>query len=363
MDNTNQRKALINTEIALFLRGLIIGKVLTIIVIGGLLWWFLKPNVFSRNTINSSSAQNVNSISDNNASKNASNFQTVADVPTDSFNYGGSTAWASIRQLVDSQIQNARSELKLHYVDPVNGSPGSSSGIRMLLDGKLDFAQSSRPLTDEEQATAKERGFTLEQRQVGRDGIAVVVNPSLNVPGLTVDQLQQIYLGKITNWNQVGGPNLPITAFSQRPEDADTVIFPNNSDLKGQALGSNVQYVYSATEAVRQLSKTPGGVYYASARSVVFQCSVKALPLGQTSSQLIPPYQKPMVSPEQCPRRRNQLNTEAIKNGSYPMIANLFVIIKQNKGPEQQVGDVYANLLLTDQGQKAIEQAGFVRVP
>ncbi|MBN3906603.1 MAG: substrate-binding domain-containing protein [Nostoc sp. NMS1] len=357
MGNTNQKKALINSEMALFLRGLIIGKVLTVIVIGGLLWWLLKPNLLSRNSVNSSSNQNFKTVSNT-----ASSFQTVADVPTASFNYGGSTAWASIRQLVDSQIQSDRPEVQLRYVDPVNASPGSSSGIRMLLDGKLDFAQSSRPLTDEEQAMAKERGFTLEQRQVGMDGIAVVVNPSLKVSGLTVDQLQQIYLGKITNWNQVGGPNLPITPLSQRPEDADTVIFSSNSDLKGQALGSNVQYVYSTTEAVRQLSKIPGGVYYGSARSVVPQCSVKALPLGQTAGQLIPPYREPIVSPEQCPRQRNQLNTEAIKNGSYPIIANLFVIIKQNKGREQQIGDAYTKLLLTDQGQRAIEQAGFVAV-
>ncbi|MEH2055976.1 MAG: substrate-binding domain-containing protein [Nostoc sp.] len=356
MDNTNQRKALINSEIALFLRGLIIGKVLTLMVIGGLLWWLLKPNLLSRNSADSSN-QNANAVSNN-----TSNFQTVADVPPASFNYGGSTAWASIRQLVDSQIQSARPELQLRYLDPITGSPGSSSGIRMLLDGKLDFAQSSHPLTDEEQAMAKERGFTLEQRQVGMDGVAVVVNPSLKVSGLSVEQLQQIYLGQITNWNQVGGPNLPITAFSQRPEDADTVIFTRNSNFKGQALGSNVQYVYSTTDAVRQLSKTPGGVYYASARSVVFQCSVKALLLGNTSGQLIPPYREPMVSPEQCPRQRNQLNTQAIKNGSYPMIANLFVIIKQNKGREQQIGNAYANLLLTDQGQRAIEQAGFVGV-
>ncbi|MEH1931456.1 PstS family phosphate ABC transporter substrate-binding protein [Nostoc sp.] len=355
MDNTNPKKALVNTEIGLFLRGLIIGKVLTLIVIGGLLWWLLKPNLLSRSSVNSSANQSSNTGT-------TSTFQTVADVPTNSFNYGGSTAWASIRQLVDSQIQSDRPELQLRYLDPVNGSPGSSSGIRMLLDGKLDFAQSSRSLTDQEQAIAKERGFTLEQRQVGMDGIAVVVNPSLNVSGLTVEQLQQIYLGQITNWNQIGGPNLPITPLSQRPEDADTVIFPNNSDLKGQAFGSNVQYVYSTTDAVRQLSKTPGGVYYASARSVVFQCSVKALLLGRTSGQLIPPYREPMVSPEQCPRQRNQLNTQAIKNGSYPMLANLFVVIKQNKGREQQIGDAYAKLLLTDQGQKAIQQAGFVGV-
>ncbi|MDZ8028457.1 MAG: PstS family phosphate ABC transporter substrate-binding protein [Nostoc sp. SerVER01] len=358
MDNTNQRKTLINGEIALFLRGLIIGKVLTLMVIGGLLWWLLKPNLLSRNSANSySSNQNLNI-----SSSGGSNFQAIVDVPSGSFNYGGSTAWASIRQLVDSQIQSDRPELQLRYVDPTKNSPGSSSGIRMLLDGELDFAQSSRPLTDEEQAIATQRGFTLEQRRVGIDGIAVVVNPSLKVPGLTVEQLQQIYSGQITNWEQVGGPNLPIVPLSQRPENADTVIFSSNNNSKGQAFGSNVQYVYSTTEAVRQLSKIPGGLYYASARSVVPQCSVKALPLGRTSSELIAPYRKPLVSPENCLRQRNQVNTEAIRNGSYPITADMFVIIKQNKGQEQQIGDAYAKLLLTEQGQKAIEQAGFVAV-
>ncbi|MBX9257100.1 substrate-binding domain-containing protein [Desmonostoc muscorum CCALA 125] len=358
MDNTNQKKALINGEIALFLRGLIIGKVLTLMVIGGLLWWLLKPNLLSRGSADSYSSNQSLKI----PSSGGSTFQTITDVPTGSFNYGGSTAWASIRQLVDSQIQSDRPELQLRYVDPAKNSPGSSSGIRMLLDGQLDFAQSSRPLTDEEKAIATQRGFTLEQRQVGIDGIAVVVNPSLKVPGLTVDQLQQIYSGQITNWEQVGGPNLPITPLSQRPENADTVIFSSNNNSKGQASSSNVQYVYSTTDAVRQLNKTPGGVYYASARSVIPQCSVKALPLGRTSGELIPPYREPLVSPENCLRQRNQVNTQAIKNGSYPITAEMFVIIKQNKGREQQIGDTYAKLLLTEQGQQAIEQAGFVGV-
>lgn len=356
MDNTNQGKSLIKGDIGIFLRGLIIGKVLTLMVIGGLLWWLLKPELLSRNNTDSAS-NNINSTS-----STQSTFNSLTDIPTDSFNYGGSTAWAPIRQVVDSQILSARPEIKLRYLDPVNASPGSSAGIRMLLDGKLDFAQSSRPLTEQEQAIAKERGFTLEQRQVGVDGIAVVVNPSLKVPGLTVDQLQQIYSGQITNWNQVGGPNLAITPFSQQSENTDTTVFSQNSDFKQPALGSNVKYVYSTTDAIRQLGKTPGGIYYASARAVVPQCSVKPLPLGRTADDLVSPYREPLVSPEQCPRQRNQVNTEAIKNGSYPITSNLFVIIKQNNGQEQKAGDAYAKLLLTDQGQQAIEQAGFVAV-
>ena len=355
MDHTNRKKLLISSEIALFLRGLIIGKVLTILVIGGLFWLLVRPRLWvSSNTVSSQSS--------NTASINTSGFGTVANMPIGSFKYGGSTAWAPIRQLVDSQIQNDRPELQLRYVEPTNSSPGSGSGIRMLIDGQLDFAQSSRPLTTTEYTTAKQRGFTLEQRQVGIDGIAVVVNPSLKVPGLTINQLQQIYLGQITNWKLLGGPDLPITPFAQRPQDADIVKFSDKKDLQNQAFSSQVQYVYSTTEALRKVSKTPGGLYYASARTVVPQCSVKSLPLGHTPTELIPPYREPKVPTEECLHKRNQLNTEAIKNGSYPLTTNLFVIIKHNNGREQQAGEGYARLLLTDQGQKAIEQAGFIGV-
>ena len=340
----------------MLIRGLIIGKVLTLVVVGGLFWWMVRIGVFRV-------AYSASNQSSNIASTTAmSTFQAVTDIPSGSFNYGGSTAWAPIRQLVDSQIQSDRPEMQLRYINPANGSPGSSSGIRMLLDGQLDFAQSSRPLTDEEYAIARQQGLTLEQRPVGIDGIAVVVNHSLKVPGLTVDQLQQIYRGKLTNWRQVGGPDLPITPFSQRPEDADIAIFSEKSVLPKQPFGSNVQYIYSTTEALRKVSTIPGGLYYASARTVVPQCSVKPLPLGSTSNQLIPPYREPLVPQQQCQRQRNQLNTKAFKNGSYPISSNLYVIIKQNQGRSQQAGVAYATLLLTDQGQKAIEQAGFLRL-
>ncbi|WP_026082419.1 PstS family phosphate ABC transporter substrate-binding protein [Mastigocladopsis repens] len=357
MNHTNQKKLVINGEIALLLKGLIIGKVLTLLVIGGLFWWLLRPRIWVSSNPSSLAIQ-----SSNTASMTMFAFQTIADIPVGSFKYGGSTAWAHIRQLVDSQIQNAHPQLQLRYVEPTNSSPGSGSGIRMLLDGQLDFAQSSRPLTTEESTIAKQRGFTLEQRQVGIDGIAVVVNSSLNVAGLTIDQLQQIYLGQITNWKQVGGPDLPITPFAQRPEDADTMIFSSNKDLKNQAFSSQVQYVYSTTQALRQISKTPGGLYYASARTVVPQCSVKPLALGHTPNQLIPPYREPKVQPQECLHKRNQINTEAIKDGSYPLTTKLFVIIKHNNAREQQAGEAYARLLLTDEGQKAIEYAGFIGV-
>ena len=353
-----KRKPLINEELGVFVRGLVIGKVLTLMVIGGLFYWMLKSHLFSSISADSSS-EKLSNI----ASPTASTFRSITSVPPGLFNYGGSTAWAPIRQMVDSQIQGEHPELKLQYVNPTNESPGSSSGIRMLLNGQLDFAQSSRPLTPSELTTAQQSGFTLAARQVGSDAIAVVVNPSLPVSSLTINQLQQIYQGQITNWKLLGGADLPITPFSQRREDADTVVFSGDKSFALPVSSPNVQYVHSATEALRLVNKTPGGLYYGSARALVPQCMVKPLSLSSgTSTPAIPPYLEPLVPPQECPHQRNRINTEAIKNGSYPITSNLYVIIKQNKEKSEQAGDAYAKLLLTNQGQQAIEQAGFIGV-
>ncbi|AFY36013.1 PstS family phosphate ABC transporter substrate-binding protein [Calothrix sp. PCC 7507] len=356
MTNDSRKSVPLSQDALQMIRGLVIGELVTVAIIGGL-WLWLRPRL----QIGVDGSSGSNQGADKASAVAASNFNTVTDVPIGSFNYGGSTAWAPIRQFVDSQIQFMRPELQLRYVNPPDGmSPGSGSGISMLLNGKLDFTASSRPLTQAESDIARQRGFTLGQHQVGIDGVAVVVNPNLQVSGLTIDQLEQIYLGQITNWKQVGGPDLTITPFSLPPENADIVLLSGKQVLDKQALGSQVQFVYSTTEALRLVNQTPGGLYYASARGIVHQCLVKPLPLGVTSGQLILPYREPLVSPNQCPQKRNQLNTEAIKNGSYPITTKLFVIIKQNKGREQQVGEAYTRFLQTDQGQRAIEQAGFV---
>ncbi|MFM7354496.1 MAG: phosphate ABC transporter substrate-binding protein, partial [Microcystis aeruginosa] len=59
-------------------------------------------------------------------------------------------------------------------------------------------------------------------------------------------------------------------------------------------------------------------------------------------------------------QKRNQLNELAFQKGEYPITRRLFVIIKQNGQLDEQAGEAYANLLLTDQGQELIKKAGFV---
>ncbi len=289
-------------------------------------------------------------------------FSRVENVPSGEFAYGGSAAWNLIRRVVNPVLQAARPEFKLRYTLPASGIPSSSEAIRMLLDNQLVFANTSDPLPGRVYQETLKRGYTITKITIALKGIAIVVHPELNIPGLTVTQLKDIYTGKITNWNQVGGPNLAITPYSLPAKDSGIAEFFDHFVMEDLPFAENVTFVPTTTSAVRQVARNFGGIYYGSAPEVIGQCTLKPLPIGHHSDELIPPYQEPLVPPSECPERRNQLNLTAMQTGQYPLLQPLFVAVKRDGRVNEQAGEAYANLLLTDQGQELIRQAGFIPI-
>ncbi|NEQ22114.1 MAG: PstS family phosphate ABC transporter substrate-binding protein [Microcoleus sp. SIO2G3] len=348
---------------------LIVALLITVGLIGGGLWWLRQQPGGIAGLINggNNSASPTPTDSPTPAptavtpTASGNNFSSVANVPSGLFNYGGSTSWAPIRSTIDPQMTAAFSNFQLRYTDPVSGQAGSATGIRMLLDNQLAFAQSSRSFSAQENQEAQQRGFALKAIPVAIEGIAIAVHPDLNLPGLTIEQLRGIYTGTITNWSQVGGPNLPITAFSRRVEDSGTVEFFVENVLGGTSLGASVRSIGTTTEALRAVASDRGGIYFASAPEVVGQCTVKPLAIGRQAGQFVAPYQGEIFLSPQCPGQRTQLNIDALRN-NYPLTRQLFVIVKQNGQADQQAGEAYANLLLTSQGQDLLRQAGFVPI-
>ncbi|EDX72320.1 hypothetical protein MC7420_989 [Coleofasciculus chthonoplastes PCC 7420] len=336
---------------------LVLALLITLGLVGGGVWWFSRES----DLINTNRQVKVNRQSPE-QSQQVKTFAQVEGVPEGLFSYGGSTTWAPIREVVDPAIQTVWPQFRLRYTDPTTGAPGSGTGIKMLLNNQLAFSQSSRPLKQEEYEQAQQRGFTLKEIPIAIDGIAVAVNPDLQIPGLTITQLKDIYTGKITNWNQVGGTDLPIIPYSRRPEEGGTIEFFMDNILEGEEFGATVEFIRTTTQALRVLADNPGGIYYASAPEVVPQCTIKSLPIGRKPDELVPPYQEPFVPLSQCPGQRNQLNKQAFQSGSYPITRRLFVIVKQNGQLDEQAGEAYARLLLANQGQDLISQAGFVRL-
>jgi phosphate transport system substrate-binding protein len=342
----------------------LIGALLiTIGLIGGGVWLIGKRGDLSQRPLGGdhktgSQSQGSGSQTDNRAA--IANFTQVQNVPTGRYNYGGSTSFAPIRLAVDAAIQAARPEFQLRYVDPVGSSASSSAGIRMLLNRQLDFAQSSRPLKQSDQQQAQSLGVKLQEMPVAIDGIAVAVNPSLRISGLTIDQLKAIYRGEVRNWQAFGGPNQPITPLSRKMGSGGTVDFFQETVLAGEPLGRNVELVSTTTQALQRIGSTPGAIYYASAPEIVPQCTISPIAIGRSQNELVVPYKEPFVPSNQCPNQRNQLNEAAMRSGSYPLTRNLYVIWKEDNGRSQQAGQAYVQFLQTQQAHDLLLQAGFM---
>jgi phosphate transport system substrate-binding protein len=105
---------------------------------------------------------------------------------------------------------------------------GSGEGIKALIDQSTNIATSSREIKEGEIALAKSKGVNPTAAVVAIDAIVPIVNPKNRVKDLTIDQLSQIYQGKIANWKEVGGDDLQIVAVSR---DSSSGTFESWSEL------------------------------------------------------------------------------------------------------------------------------------
>ncbi|PIG93434.1 PstS family phosphate ABC transporter substrate-binding protein [Gloeocapsopsis sp. IPPAS B-1203] len=285
-------------------------------------------------------------------------YKTLAEVPNvpqGVFNYGGSPTLAPLRSPgIVSAISQSQRQFQLRFVEPVGTPQGSAAGIKMLLDGELSFALSSRPLKEDEIALAKARGFALEQIPIAIDGITFFVHPRNPIVGLNLAQLQDIFSGRISNWKSVGGSALPITAYSFTPQVSGTADVVQQRVLAGREFGKNVQAVATATEAILKVAANPGAIGYSSASVVVGQETIYPIPVSIAAGEM---FITPFVGINET-----VLNKTAFTNGSYPLTRRLFAIVKRDGRLDEQAGVSYVNLLTTDEGQKLVEQAGFVPI-
>ena len=102
---------------------------------------------------------------------------------------------------------------------------GSGTGIAALVNGTVDIANASRKIKDEETAEAQTNGVTPVEHIIARDAIAVIVNPNNPVNELTLQQISDIYSGKYTNWQDVGGEDRPIVKLSRETNSGTHVYF------------------------------------------------------------------------------------------------------------------------------------------
>ena len=279
-------------------------------------------------------------------------YQTIASVPNvpdGLFIYGGATAFAPLRSAsILEKLTEAQPHFQLVYTEAASQKQGSATEIKRLINGEISFAESSRPLQESELEAARKRGLALKQIPIAIDGIAFYVNPQLPLSGLSLSQVKEIFTGNLVNWKEIGGPNLPITPFSLAPQTSGTAAVLEQV-LVGEAFGQ-LQIVKNTTNSIREVAQTPGGIGYATASLVVDQETVKPLALSKMGEASVSPA---------AGSDTNKVNVAAFTDGSYPLTRKLYIIVKEDGSVDEQAGIAYANLLLSDEGQRLLEQVGF----
>jgi phosphate transport system substrate-binding protein len=132
---------------------------------------------------------------------------------------------------------------------------GSGAGIQAVLEGRCDIGLSSRALTESEKEN-------LNYSVVALDAIAVIVNPENPVSNLTSQQLADIYTGKITDWQELGGESSPIVKIGREAASGTRDGFETATATTD--LCKYTQELTSTGDVVQTVSSNPNAIGYAS---------------------------------------------------------------------------------------------------
>lgn len=240
----------------------------------------------------------------------------------------------------------AENFMKLHKGSRVTVTGGGSGvGISSLLDGTTDIAMASRSIKFSEKMDLKKSHKTLREAVVAYDALAVVVNPSNPITNLTRAQLEAIFRGKVTNWNQVKdpvtkrrGPNMKIIVYS-RETSSGTYEFFKTSVLKEKNYMAGVLSMPATGAIIQSVSQTKGAIGYVGMAYV--NRHVKAIKVSYDNRHFVYP------------------SMATGRNHTYPIIRELYYYYTADK--EKRVKP-FIKYLLSGAGQKIVMKTGYVPV-
>ncbi|MHB8829357.1 MAG: phosphate ABC transporter substrate-binding protein [Syntrophales bacterium] len=210
---------------------------------------------------------------------------------------------------------------------------GSGEGIKALVDKMANIANMSRAAKKKEIDLGKAKGVEVYQNVVAIDAIVPVVNPQNKVGNLSTDQLSQIYQGKIRNWKEVGGDDLEIVVVS-RDSSSGTFEAWGEIVLKKARVSPRAQLQASNGAIVQTISKNKYAIGYVGLGYL--DKSVKALKVNGVEASA-----------------KTALSRE------YPVARDLYMY---TSGKPQGETAAYINFVLSPEGQKLVQKAGFVPV-
>ena len=175
---------------------------------------------------------------------------------------------------------------------------GSTRGATDTRRGIADFGMMSRALKPEED--------DLEAWSIALDGLAMIVHSTNPVAQLSVEQVQAIYRGRVTNWSEVGGQDLPIVVVHKAEGRATLELFLEFFDLENPEVEPGI-VVGDNEQGIKTIAGLPGAIGYVSIGAAAYHAD-RGTPLKMLPHQGVP------------------ASLEAVAAGRWPMLRELILV-------------------------------------
>lgn len=222
---------------------------------------------------------------------------------------------------------------------------GTGTGIVALINGTTDIANASREIKREELAAAQAKGIEPVEYVIARDAIAIIVCPDNPVQRLTIQQISDIYSGKINNWQEVGGEDLVIVRLSRETNSGTHVYFLEQVLRQGNSadktlFSANTLLLPSSEGIIEEVKSNPHAIGYDGLGYVTPEVKILAVARTPADGYLLP-------------------SSETVMAGTYPIARDLYMYTTDQPGIALLA---YLNWIFTPEAQAIVAELGFVPV-
>ncbi len=268
----------------------------------------------------------------------SSNNSSTSDSPAKYIENKGSDTIVNLALAWAEKYQGDHPDVRIS----VTGG-GSGTGIASLINGTVDLANASRQIKDEEISEAQSNGVEPVEHIIARDAIAVIVNPNNPVNELTLQQISDIYSGKYTNWNEVGGEDRPIVRLSRETNSGTHVYFLETVLRLGSKedktlFSTNTLLLPSSEGIISEVRDNPNAIGYDGLGYVPKDLKMIAIAKEAGGEYVLP-------------------SIDTVNDKTYAIARDLYMYT--NGEPAGVVKD-YLDWILSDEAQVIVAELGFV---
>jgi phosphate transport system substrate-binding protein len=220
---------------------------------------------------------------------------------------------------------------------------GSGTGITSLINGTVDIANASRRIGPEELDEAEANGIEPVEHTIARDAIAVIVHPDNPVSQLTLEQISDIYSGKIDNWREVGGEDRPIVRLSRETNSGthvyflETVLRLGNPDDK-TLFSTDTLLLPSSEGIIAEVRQNPNAIGYDGLGYVPDDLKMIAIAGREGGAYVLP-------------------SIPTVNDKTYPIARDLYMY---TNGEPTGIVKEYIDWILDTEAQEIVAELGFV---